>query len=129
MTNGHSLRLLTAFLLALALPPSAHADDDERESAFRGKRLAEANCAGCHAIAQFDDSPLRLAPPFRNMAERFSPSALRALLGGPVFLEHAVMPDFEPSAEQAEDLATYILSIAERVKEADEGPARHSPQT
>jgi cytochrome c len=123
MSNHHGLRIL-AILLALAASLAAARGEDDRESAFRGKRLAEANCSGCHAIAQFDESPLRMAPPLRDIAGSNSASVLREKLRGAVFLEHAVMPDFEPSDEQADDLANHMLSIAESAGKADAGPSR-----
>ncbi|RST88083.1 cytochrome c [Aquibium carbonis] len=96
-------------LLAIAFVQPAAASDPE--SAFRGKRLAEVNCADCHAIAQVDESLDPAAPPFRSMAERRDLASLRTEMTGDLFLRHAVMPDFEPDAGQANDIVTYIESI------------------
>lgn len=96
---------------ALAGMQAAAAGDDA-ESAFRGRRIAEANCAGCHALAQFDESTLPAAPPLREIGRTISAKELRELLRGPVFERHAAMPDFEPDARQARDLAAYIADIA-----------------
>jgi hypothetical protein len=60
----------------------------------------------------------------RDIAGSNSATALREKLRGAVFLEHAVMPDFEPSPEQADDLWNYMLSIAENAGKADAGPTR-----
>ncbi|WP_187969210.1 c-type cytochrome [Aquibium microcysteis] len=98
-------------LASLALSGSAIAADPE--SAFRGKRLAEANCAECHAIAQVDQSLDPAAPPFRQMALRRNLATLRGEMTGDLFLRHAAMPDFEPDARQADDLVTYMESIQE----------------
>lgn len=103
-------RLGLAIVLALSATPAR--SDDHRESAFRGKRIAEANCAVCHAIGGHDASTLAGAPPFRDIGARIEPGQLREILRGAVFLEHAAMPDFQPSDDQAVDLATYIHSIA-----------------
>lgn len=105
------MRTATSIALLLASMAGAAADD-HRESAFRGKRLAEANCATCHAVAQVDASPLAQAPPLREIGGRIPFELLLELLRGQVFVEHAVMPDFEPDTRQAEDLATYLASIA-----------------
>lgn len=104
-----SRRTLWLLLLALALVQPAAAIDPE--SAFRGKRLAEVNCADCHAIAQVDESLDPAAPPFRTMAQRRDLATLRAEMTGDLFLRHAVMPDFEPDAKQADDIVTYMESI------------------
>jgi mono/diheme cytochrome c family protein len=95
-------------LLLLTAAPSAAFD---AESAFRGKRIAEANCAECHAIAQVDASANPAAPPFRAMAQRRDLDTLPADMLGDLFLRHAVMPDFRPDAGQAGDIVTYIESI------------------
>ena len=91
---------------------SAKADTASASDIEEGKKLFAANCATCHAIAQFDESTLATAPPFRIIGARTSRARLREMLGGRVFLDHAVMPDFEPDSEQADDLANYIASIA-----------------
>jgi cytochrome c len=98
-------------LLSLVLVGPAAAVDPE--SAFRGKRLAEANCADCHAIAQVDESLEPAAPAFRAMGLRRNLATLRTEMTGDLFLRHAVMPDFEPDARQADDIVTYIESIQE----------------
>lgn len=108
------VRIVTMLVVALAAQTAAAAsEDDRRESAFRGKRIAEANCATCHAIAQLDASPLPAAPPLREIGRTIPAERLRELLRGAVFADHAVMPDFEPDEEQADDIANYIRSIAE----------------
>jgi len=99
--------LLTALAAAVAAPAIAA----DSESRFRGRRIAEANCAICHAIAQFDESENSHAPPFRSLALRRSLAPLRRELGGEMFLRHAVMPDFEPTPEQVEDIFDFIESI------------------
>ncbi len=100
-----------AVMAGVAVASTALADE-HRESAFRGKRIAEANCAVCHAIGGHDSSPLAAAPPLRDVGSRIRVERLREMLRGAVFLKHAAMPDFEPSDDQAADLATYITNIA-----------------
>lgn len=101
----------TPWLLMLTLALAQPAAAIDPESAFRGKRLAEANCADCHAIAQVDESLDPAAPPFRAMAKRRDLATLRTEMTGDLFLRHAVMPDFEPDAKQADDIVTYMESI------------------
>lgn len=103
------LAIVALFLLAADLPHG-----ERRESAFRGKRIAESECGTCHGIGRFDGSSIARAPPFRVIAGRISRGDLIEMLRGPVFLTHEIMPDFEPTTGQAADLAEYMLSIAER---------------
>jgi cytochrome c len=91
--------------------PAASAADDP-ESAFRGRRIAEANCASCHALSRVDESAMPAAPPLRQIGKAIPRGKLRQLLRGTVFLQHAAMPDFEPDQRQADDLAAYITDIA-----------------
>ncbi len=107
------LALLTGFTAA----GLAHASAFDAESAFRGRKLAEANCEVCHAIALTDASVEDKAPPFRELWKRPAFAELRQQLRGPLFARHPEMPDFQPTAEQADDLATYIESIQVRSKE------------
>ena len=102
-----AISIVMATTLLVQLAP-----DDHREAAFRGKRIAEANCGSCHALAQIDESTLSDAPPFRDLAETYRLEELRAMLRDDVFLRHAVMPDFEPTEAQAGDLAIYIHSLS-----------------
>ncbi len=97
-----------AVALAAGCGPALAGD---AESAFRGKRIAEANCSDCHAIAQFDVGANPKAPPFRKMGERRPLEGLREDIAGDLFLRHAVMPDFRPDAQQADDIVTYMESI------------------
>jgi mono/diheme cytochrome c family protein len=100
-----------SFIIAAAASLPAAAGD--RESEFRGRRLAEANCAVCHAIAQVDRSENRDAPPFRHLSHIPSFKTLRKDLRGPLFLRHPQMPDFEPDRRQADDIVDFIESIQE----------------
>lgn len=99
-------------IVALGLLAADPTHGERRESAFRGKRIAETECGGCHGIGQFDGSSIAQAPPFRVIAGRISRGDLIEMLQGPVFLKHEIMPDFEPTREQAADLTEYMLSIA-----------------
>lgn len=93
----------------LSLVPAAPAADAESE--FRGRRLAETNCADCHAITRHDESANAAAPPFRHLARTRSLEALRADFLGDFFRRHPEMPEFEPTQGQADDIVDYIESI------------------
>lgn len=98
-------------LTVLAAAVSAPAIAADSESRFRGRRIAEANCAICHAIAQVDESENADAPPFRSLARLRPLAPLRREMAGELFLRHAVMPDFEPTPEQVDDIVDFIESI------------------
>lgn len=98
-----------ALLFAAAVAPVARAADAESE--FRGRRLAEANCAPCHAIAPHGASVIGAAPPFRLLGRQLSLEKLRAEFLGDFFRRHPRMPGFEPTADQAGDIVDFIESI------------------
>lgn len=104
------LAMLPTILLAAG---ATNSFATEPESAFRGRRIAEANCAICHAIAQVDQSENPQAPPFRRLSRLASYRDLRLDLAGPLFLRHPAMPDFKPTREQVHDIVEYIESIQE----------------
>lgn len=107
--QGKMLR--SVVLIPIALFAMCGPALSDRESAFRGRRIAEANCAECHAIARYDPSEDPAAPPFRTLSKRPSFSTLRRSMSGPIFLRHAVMPDFEPTPGQVNDLVDFIEDI------------------
>lgn len=98
----------TACLVALLGEPAPAAD---RESEFRGRRLAEANCAHCHAIAFHDPSENSAAPPFRRLGRSIRLDTLRHQRADAFFRRHPEMPDFEPTCEQFDDIVDFIESI------------------
>lgn len=85
---------------------------DDAELIAKGKRLAEANCAVCHAIGETGPSKLAAAIPFRDMALDFDQTDLEDALNEGVPTEHPAMPDWQMTPAQASALAAYIISLA-----------------
>ena len=77
-----------------------------------GKALAEKNCTACHAIGVTGNSPLREAPPFRDIAANYDEGELEDALNEGVATEHPAMPDWQMTPEQAAALAKYVMSLA-----------------
>jgi mono/diheme cytochrome c family protein len=74
-----------------------------------GRRLAEAWCSECHAIAPGRTSPRKGAPDFISVARRPSTTALALK----VFLrsQHETMPNFIVAPPQAGAIVAYMLSL------------------
>ena len=108
-----AIRLLgaSAGLAALALASVACAQDNQA-IIDHGKRLAEANCAICHAIYPTGDSPLIIAPKFRDIAVSYDFADLEDAFNEGVATDHPAMPDWQMTPEQAEALASYIMSLS-----------------
>ncbi len=96
------LAVIALFLIAAAL--NARAAD-----AGSGKRLAQAHCASCHAIAPHARSEVAAAPPFEAIAGKYGGDAGRIAqaIAGP----HPRM-NFSPGPADAADVAVYIAGLA-----------------
>lgn len=111
------MRMVFAALVLLTV--SAKADD---ALVAHGKALAEKNCATCHAVGTTGDSPLRDAPPFRNLAANYDEGELEDAFNDGVVTQHPAMPDWQMTPEQAAALASYIMSLAPHGMKKSEVP-------
>jgi mono/diheme cytochrome c family protein len=116
----NAMNLSTGGLIALALliaacapsrlasPASAAADIGE------GRRLAEVNCATCHAIGVSGESRHPMAPPFRTLSRNYPVNALEEAFAEGIISGHRDMPQFQLEPAQIDDLVAYLNSIQER---------------
>jgi len=102
-----SLPLLLAFAMALASPAFAKGD------AKRGLKIAQRNCAPCHAVGRTGDSTNPKSPPFRTLAQLYPLSELEETMGEGMMVGHEgpEMPIFEFRPDQIEDFIAYLGSI------------------
>ena len=102
-----SLPLLLIFAMALASPAFAKGDK------ARGLKIAQRNCAPCHAVGRTGDSANPKSPPFRTLAQRYPLSELEEAMGEGMMVGHegAEMPIFEFRPDQIEDFIAYLGSI------------------
>ena len=112
-SNAGQAALKTVGLwLALTLVPTLAASTEPR--AQRGRTFAQANCAQCHAIGQVGESPLRIAPPFRKLHERYPVETLAEALAEGIVTGHPSMPEFRLDVAQIKDLIAYLKSLEGR---------------
>jgi cytochrome c len=100
------------------LPVGAMAD--EAPQIASGRRLAQANCGGCHAVG-LGASPLSDAPPFRQLYRRYRAGGLDALLDEGMIAQppleeegqrfHPRMPSVLLDSDQRADLEAYLKSL------------------
>ena len=95
-------------LIVLPLMTSAFAAPTAEQ---RGKAYARANCARCHAIDRRSESPLKIAPPFRTLHQRYPIDALEEALAEGIYTGHADMPAFELDPDQIHDLLSYLKTL------------------
>ena len=120
---------LTALMLALAIAWLAGLLSGSRNMAAtgadprgtndpaveRGRVLAEALCARCHAVGATGASPNPASPPFREMFERLPQEGIEDTLLEGILMGHPPMPRIEFTNEQAADLVAYMYSVAREV--------------
>jgi mono/diheme cytochrome c family protein len=79
-----------------------------------GRALAEKKCARCHAVAATDESKLKIAPPFRVIAGRYSVWGLQEALAEGIVVGHPVMPEFVLEPIQITNLLSYMASLVSK---------------
>jgi cytochrome c len=75
-----------------------------------GRAIAEAQCAGCHAIGEYGESPVPEAPVFRTLLTRYRADVLEEELIQGIEVNHQ-MPDFQFNPQGADALLAYLRSV------------------
>lgn len=97
----------TAFLgLSTGVHPGAQA-----ASAQRGLTIARTYCASCHSIDKYSESPLKVAPPFRELLTRYPPESLEEALGEGIVTGHPSMPEFRLEPDQIGDFIAFLKTL------------------
>ena len=97
--------VLIALALFCGIEPAA------AENAQQGKRLALTHCSRCHAIDKVSASPLRIAPPFRTLHERYPVEMLQEALAEGIITGHPTMPQFSFDADQVGDFIAFLKTL------------------
>ena len=95
--------------LCLILTGTVAAQMSPREQ--RGQTLVRANCSTCHAIDKLSASPLKIAPPFRELHLRYPVENLQEALVEGIRTGHANMPEFRLDPGQASDVIAYLKAL------------------
>lgn len=77
----------------------------------RGQTFVRANCSGCHAVDKVSASPLKIAPPFRDLHLRYPVEGLQEALVEGIVTGHPNMPEFRLDPGQAADVIAYLKSL------------------
>jgi cytochrome c len=101
-------RILLAATAVLVLAPPAGALEPREQ---RGYRFALTNCAQCHAIGPVGESPLKIAPPFRTLHERYPIDDLAEAFAEGIVTGHPSMPQFKLDGAQIDDLLAYLKTL------------------
>jgi cytochrome c len=93
----------------LLLPAVATAQTSPAEQ--RGQTFVRANCSKCHAVDKVSASPLKIAPPFRELHLRYPVESLQEALVEGIRTGHVNMPEFQLDAGQASDVIAFLKSL------------------
>lgn len=80
----------------------------------RGRAIAQAQCARCHAIGKEGKSPMALAPPFREIPQRYPVEHLAEALAEGIVVGHPAMPEFVFDPPEIDALLSYLQSLSPR---------------
>lgn len=94
--------------LALVTPAAAQQLDPRAQ---RGRSFAQTNCSQCHAIGRTGISPLKVAPPFRELHKRYPVESLAEAFSEGIVTGHPSMPQFRLDVAQINDLMAYLKSL------------------
>ncbi len=75
-----------------------------------GRSIAEAECAACHAVGEYGESPNPNAPVFRTLLSRYSAGVLEQELIEGIRVSHP-MPEFQFNPQGTDALIQYLQSI------------------
>jgi len=100
---AHGIAACLAFAAMTSLATAANLE--------QGRRLAMVNCARCHSIDKVGPSPLKIAPPFRTLHERYSVEMLEEALAEGIVTGHPTMPEFRFEPDQVADFILFLKSL------------------
>lgn len=112
------MRIASLLALFLLSAPALAGDADIAE----GRRLSQINCTRCHNIAAAGESPLTDAPPFRELAKNYTPEELTDGFMEGLAVRHPLMPDWEVTEPQAQELTAFIMSLKGDQEKSDDNP-------
>jgi cytochrome c len=99
--------ICAALPLLLCWPAIANADD----RSATGKALLQKHCARCHAIEKAGESPLKPAPPMREIYSRYATRELQEELAEGMVSKHKAMPQISFSDEDVAAILAYLYDL------------------
>lgn len=103
---GALAKVAGAVLVSIILQSTAQA-----QSAQRGVVIARTYCMSCHSIDKVSPSPLKAAPPFRDLHKKYPVESLQESLAEGIVTGHPSMPEFSFDADQIGDFIAFLNSL------------------
>lgn len=111
------LMIVAAALVLAACASDPATPSEERRTgaelaalADDGREIAEAQCASCHAVGTYGESPNPQAPVFRTLFQRYNASVLEEELIEGIRVAHP-MPEFHFNPQGTDALIQYLHTI------------------
>lgn len=107
-------QLLTRAALALVVLAATFtgAHTQQRDpAAQRGLVFVKTNCSRCHSIDKLSPSPLKVAPPFRTLHQRYPIDALAEAMAEGIVTGHPTMPEFQLDPGQIADVLAFLRTL------------------
>ncbi len=101
-------RLQTLLIVGICWPAASFAAD----TSAVGKAILEKHCGRCHAIEAKGTSPLKVAPPMRDIYGRYATRELREELSEGMVSKHKAMPQISFSDEDVAAILAYLHDLA-----------------
>jgi cytochrome c len=102
-----ALATVAGVVVATAFPQT----EAQAQSVQRGVAVARTYCMNCHSIDKVSPSPLRDAPPFRDLHKRYPVEGLQEALAEGIVTGHPSMPEFRFDADQIGDFIAFLKSL------------------
>src|SRR6186713_1613252 len=90
-------KILGSLAMTLAMINSAAALTPAEQ---RGRNFVNTNCARCHSVDKVTPSPLKIAPPFRDLHLKYPIETLQESLAEGIYTGHPTMPAFTLEPDQ-----------------------------
>jgi cytochrome c len=95
----------------LLFAPLAAAQTNDPRAAARGKDIVTKQCSRCHQVGLTGASRLPIAPPFRDLMQRYPAEALEEALGEGLASGHPNMPEFVFDPDEVSAIVAYFASL------------------
>lgn len=105
------MRVATTALTVLCLASGTASAQALDPAAQRGRTFAQTNCAPCHSVDRVSQSPLRIAPPFRELHFRYPVENLEEALAEGIVSGHPTMPEFRLDPGQVGDFIAFLKTL------------------
>lgn len=103
--------VMAAVVLSAPLLQTARSQTALSPAEQRGLVFVRTHCARCHSIDKISPSPLKVAPPFRTLHDRYPVESLEESLAEGIVTGHPSMPEFQLDPGQVTDVIAYLKSL------------------